>query len=325
LSYSLKGTLNLNEIGNLAVFAVYPGTTPLQSVERMIDVLKSHSYQILIVINRNRLSDLWNDSLSKKNCLILSRNNIGSDFGAYKAGIYYLRKKGIYKKIKHLVLVNDSIYLTDKSKQIISQIVSPESPINTLLLHRQSIAHASATILKLDNTILNKKQFISFWKKYYPYSLKNQMIRKGEHALTEACGLDYFKPWVNYDQLELEQRLPQMLATESSQMLNWARRSLGSHHENFENFVTHAPLNKVIDFCIFSFQVSNALGLYLARNFEVPIKLDLVKLGLIVKSDYMDLLREKSINPDEIKEVQEIIERKGSYTTNSYLSRLLNS
>jgi hypothetical protein len=320
--YFIEGNLEISGIRNLAVFVVYPGTTPIDSVQRIVEELKSQNYQVLIVINRNDLAENWKVGLMKLNCAIMVRTNIGSDFGAYKAGIQYLIKEGVFELLSNLVLVNDSTYVTDDSKRIISDLVKPDSEVNCIFLHRQSVPHAAATLLRFDSQILRKKQFVEFWQKYFPYILKSQIIRKGEHALTEVCTLSYFRPWVNLSNLFKDQMPPQMLPCEIMQMRNWARRSLGSGYQEFHDFVNEMPLLKVLEYCIFNFQISNSIGLYLARNFAVPLKLDLVKLGLVVKSDYEELLNEKFVNLKETKEILNIIERKGAYLTRSYADRL---
>lgn len=321
LKYKLVG--NFSDNLDLAIFVVYPGTTPLNSVVRVITSLKLSGYQVLLVVNRNTSTNEWVENLSKETSHILIRENIGSDFGAYKASIHYLQKSGFYVQLENLVLINDSIYFTSRAAEVLKEIVKPSNSVNCVFLHRQSIVHAASTLVKFDKKILERSKFKYFWKHYYPYSNKNQIIRKGEHALTASCGSNYFNPFVEYENLSERHEVVDMKSVERLQLCKWAYRTLGSSFGEFKLYFEAMPDDKLIEYSIFNFQVSNALGLYLARVYKIPIKLDFVKLDLIQISDYKEFLESQDVSGSEIGEVLRIITAKGSSLSTSYLERII--
>jgi hypothetical protein len=321
LKYKLVG--NFSDNLDLAIFVLYPGTTPLNSVVRVITSLKLSGYQVLLVVNRNTSTDEWIENLSNETSHILIRENIGSDFGAYKASIHYLQKSGLYDQLENLVLINDSIYFTLIAMEVLKEIVKPSNSVNCVFLHRQDVVHAASTLVKFDKKILGRSEFKNFWKNYYPYSAKNQIIRKGEHMLTVSCGSNYFNPFVKYENLRERHEVVNMKSAERLQLIKWANRTLGLSFGEFELYLETMPDDKLIEYGIFNFQVSNALGLYLARVYKIPIKLDLVKLNLIQISDYKEFLEGEDVLGSEIGEVLRIIAAKGSSLSTSYLERII--
>jgi len=321
LAFKIEGSFSDNL--DLAIFVLYPGTTPFVSIVRAISSLQQSGYQVLLVLNRNASTNDWSEKLSKVTSHILTRDNIGADFGAYKAAIHYLEKSGFYTKLKNLVLVNDSIYFNQNSVEVLAEIARPSNPVNCLFFHRQSVVHAASTLLKFDRNKLDDLNFKRFWKNYYPYIQKSQIIRKGEQSLTSKCGQNYFKPFVESKNLLNHNEVKNMKPAERMQLIKWAYRSLGSSFGEFDLYCRNMPDHKLIEYGIYNFQVSNSLGLYLTRVYKVPIKLDLVKLDLIQMSDYKELLQAENVSESEIDALLGIIALKGSSLSSSYLERLL--
>ena len=85
--YKIIKSLPEGKQDQIAIFAIYPGTTPLDSVLRIVESLQKQQYSVLAVINKNRESERFISALEEKNCAIMVRENIGADFGAYQNGI----------------------------------------------------------------------------------------------------------------------------------------------------------------------------------------------------------------------------------------------
>jgi hypothetical protein len=306
----------------VAVFAIYPGTTPLNSVLRIVESLQKQSYSVLAVINKNTESARFISALEEKQCGIMFRENIGADFGAYQNGIRYLRKIGYYERLKFLVLVNDSIFVTPPMQQSISKISNPTSKFNCIYVHHQGVSHAGSMFLKFDEETLSSKGFIQFWNRYFPYSNKRRIILRGEHVLSKAVGIERFRPIVNLDSIKSIKSY-RLLNPEVIQILLWSKKSSSLIHFYLSKSIEVSNWEGVYSYTLSNLQVSNALGLNISRVLNVPLKMDLIKSGLVSVNDYLVLARKSGCASDEIIELQKILTSKGGYLTDSLVSRTL--
>ena len=306
----------------VAIFVIYPGTTPSQSVQRIISTLKRANYSVILVVNENPdYSEPFYQTWSR-DCLILSRKNIGADFGGYKAAIEYLENSGKYEKIKSLALINDSIYVSPKSQETLFSMLNKRSSSNCTFLHRQTIEHAASMFLLFKNEIIQSPLFRNFWKSYFPYSNKRKIIRKGEHKLSQILGKNAFRPFVNIESLQGVKNKT-FLPPEVNQVIEWSARTSTSADNFIRTNLTDKNYSEVYSYSVFNLQVSNALGLYLNRVLNVPLKMDLVKLGLTTISEFLNRASQAGASKAEVAELRQILEKRGSHLTVSRLRSVL--
>ena len=320
--YEIVKSLPKGNQDHIAVFAIYPGTTPLDSVLRIVESLKGQRYSVLAVINKNIDSARFISALEKKQCGIMVRENIGADFGAYQNGIRYLKKIGLYSNLKFLVLVNDSIFVTPKSQKSISKISDPTSEFNCIFVHHQGISHAGSMFLKFDHQTLSSNGFIQFWNRYFPYSSKRRIVLRGEHALSKAVGIHHFNPIVNLDAINSIKSYS-LLNSEIIQLLIWSRKSSSLTYFYLSKSIDLSNWKEVYSYTLSNLQISNALGLNISRVLQVPLKMDLIKLGLVNTNDYLVLARGSGCTSDEVLELQKILHSKGGFLTESSVKRTL--
>ena len=320
--YKIIKSLPKGNQDHIAVFAIYPGTTPLDSVLRIVESLKGQRYSVLAVINKNIDSARFISALEKKQCGIMVRENIGADFGAYQNGIRYLKKIGLYSNLKFLVLVNDSIFVTPKSQKSISKISDPTSEFNCIFVHHQGISHAGSMFLKFDHQTLSSNGFIQFWNRYFPYSSKRRIVLRGEHALSKAVGIHHFNPIVNLDAINSIKSYS-LLNSEIIQLLIWSRKSSSLTYFYLSKSINLSNWKEAYSYTLLNLQISNALGLNISRVLQVPLKMDLIKLGLVNTNDYLVLARGSGCTSDEVLELQKILHSKGGFLTDSPMKRTL--
>lgn len=306
----------------IAIFAIYPGTTPLNSVLRIVESLQKQRYSVLAVINKNGESARFVSALGENHCGIMVRENIGADFGAYQNGIRYLKKIGLYKPLKFLILVNDSIFVTPKIQQSISKISNPNSKFNCIYVHHQGVSHAGSMFLKFDKEILATNGFIQFWNHYFPYSTKRRIILRGEHRLSKTVGIERFYPIVNLDSIKSVRNYC-LLNSEVIQLLTWSRKSSSLTHFYLSKSIEVSNWKDVYSYTLSNLQISNALGLNISRVLNAPLKMDLMKSGLLSANDYLVLARKSGCKNDEIIELQKILTSKGGFLTDSLVNRTL--
>jgi len=312
----------LPEAKDIAILAVFPGTTTFGSVIRVARWLEEAGYSLIIVINENPLSEAWVAKLHAPGRVLLARPNIGSDFGAYQLALKLIRSKK--HSIQNLVIANDSMVYHPESHITVARVINIESQdiCNSLFLNMQGVIHAPSMLLRFGREVLVQKDFWEFWEKYFPYISKRKIISKGEHTLTKVVGWKNITPVLSTSSLPGEIDL---LTTEFLQLLRWsflvdpilAEIAMLNHEKKIIHYL--------VEFAFENFHVSDSLGLYCARQLQAPLKLDLAKRGLVTKQAVLDAMKVQNLEDSELIELQRILENKESYTTKTLLQRLFRT
>jgi hypothetical protein len=320
LKYEVVKTHSLLENGKFVIIAVYAGTGTYASLKRQIELFETFEYNILVILNENKLSRNWAHELINLNCAILHRKNIGADFGAYKIGAKYLHDT--YRElISEIVLANDSIYYTPASFKGLKNFLKAGSQFNCLFYHKQSVRHAGSMLIRFDFSSLDQNIFWQFWKKYYPYCTKLQIVRKGEHILSRTVGYEYFKPVVNLSEVDLSYK--DMNIAEISQAQVWAKRSSTTLYEQISLAVNALDYRRILHLSISNLQISNSIGLWISRNLDLPFKLDLPQYGLSSISDLLKIAELQGCQKDEVEELQVLLNLRPNVTEGSYFTNSL--
>jgi hypothetical protein len=307
----------LQNKSKIAIMAVFSGTTPHQSVGRIINSLQTELFSVIVVLNENAETEEFLAQIKDLKILIIRRPNIGGDFGAYKSGIQYISENNLLESLHELILINDSIFVTNRTSQSISKIAKSKNDTNCIFYHRQGVAHAASMYLKFTNEILQKLEFQEFWRNYYPYRSKRKIIRKGEHKLTRVIGHQYFKPLVTANAV-IPRENGFFEKDEVFQVFSWSQRVKNSE-KSLQIALENEDFQFIFNYAAFNFQVSNSLGLFVNRIFDIPLKMDLVKNGLTTPFAYLNRARADGCSESEINKLEEILDKKGAYTEGSPL------
>ena len=315
LKYEVVKTHPPFGIGRFVIIAVYAGTGTYSSLKRQIELFRKFEYNILVILNENNLSRNWAHELINLNCSILHRKNIGADFGAYKIGAKYLHDT--YRElISEIVLANDSIYYTPASFKGLKSFLEAGSQLNCMFYHKQSVRHAGSMLIRFDFSSLDQNIFWQFWKKYYPYYTKLQIVRKGEHILSKSVGHEYFKPIVNLNEVDLV--FKDMNDAEIFQVQVWAKQSSKIIDQVIYLAATKLDYRRILHFSISNLQISNSIGLWVSRNLDLPFKLDLPQNGLCSISDLLKIAEVQGCQKDELEELQALLDFRPNVTEGSY-------
>jgi hypothetical protein len=303
----------------VAIIAVYPGTSTFNSVARLIAILESNGYSTLIVINENSEASRWFEKLSSPERTLIVRPNIGADFGAYKCGFNYLRSHR--SKLEVVLIANDSLHYTSDCEKSLSPLLDPASPMNCLFLNFQAVIHAGSMLIKFDSIKLSSDIFWDFWEYYHCTNSKKRIIKYGEHKLTEVCGVKTFRPLTDtFSNIDL----PQPTMDHRLQFLRWARRTDMEFFDCYLSlqFDSYGSWQLAFYYGLENYQVSNSLGLYLTNHFGLPIKMDLLKHGLVSRTAYMSGLQTDNHDPEELRELGNILNRYSYSRNNSFMEKI---
>jgi hypothetical protein len=173
-------------------------------------------------------------------------------------------------------------------------------------------------LLKCDNTIVKQEKFWDFWKNYYPYILKKQIVRRGEHKLSQMIGFEYFQPMISLDLLS--NRDINFEPPEIFQALTWSKRSSEYIYDQINFAVSLSDYSRILEICIVNLQISNSLGLWISRNLELPFKLDLPQFALCTISDLLTIAQKQGCPAQEIHELRNLLEERVNITEGSFLT-----
>lgn len=321
---SVHGNLVNSEEGKYAIFAIYPGTTTTESCLRILDSLLLNKFSVIVVVNRNDEADSWISLFKGSNCVIIERPNIGRDFGAYQAGILYMMRNTMASEIKRLVLINDTNYVSPECQSKFLNTFLGQDDLNCLMKHYQGVTHGSSNLLNLNLAKINLKVFMGFWKRYYPHGIRTRVVFRGEHKLSKVIGHSNLAAASTV----LSKDTHSLTTLELNQLYLWIQRSRPDVYQVLTQDVlnsTKEQVSFVVHFAAENFQISNTFGLYLARRYFFPLKLDLPYYQLTTKSAMLELMRSQDCGDEEVLKIRSILEGKGSMANGGPIIRILKS
>jgi hypothetical protein len=294
----------------IAILALYPRGFLLTSTLRLVDRLILNEYQVVAVLNEGTPQQFeWIDELATRDLTILSRKNIGRDFGAYQTGIHYVQNLDINSSIQRLVIANDSVYYFPTSNDFLDKLLQNQHQWCGMFVNFQFHIHAQSFFESFDRSVFTSSNFKEFWENYYPTSIRHNVINKGEVGLTTVLIAAGFLPtsFVTLTSIE-KSRLFKNFKLEEKFSL-WNGFSFTS--------LDHLPYAKDIHILqmrrIFTaWNPSHHLGMLATRVLGAPLKLDFLRTGIVSLTGLAELAASSGINEREMSNFEVEMGSKGS-------------
>jgi hypothetical protein len=254
---------------------------------------------------------------------IITRKNLGRDFGAYQCGSLYLHNKVGFAKIEKIAFFNDSM-IYGKDFTWFSQLTRMNSDISSLYANFELGPHFQSMAFICNSKAILSPVFLNFWRNYYPTEIRKRVISRGELALSKSL----LREDLLFGDLATE-----LLSTETKKMTNIENQALIMFaldllpQKNLFATILKTPdfplkenLNlssemqqNLINLVVTSCNLSHAMGNYFSRNYNFPIKMDLLKFGTAGILDLQRLLTEMCIDQDEIQKLLFLYRYGGSF------------
>ena len=183
-TFTVERTASTKDPIGVAIVALYPRGPLLSSAKRLLDTLIDENYLVIAVVNKSQLSKDWLAELGKMNITLLSRPNIGRDFGAYKIGYLFSEQHGLLAKDQHLIFANDSVYYGPRSQTFLRDLLKDAHPWTTMFVNHEIHTHAQSFFLRFSRDIFSHTTFRKFWRNYYPSEGRKHTINQGEVKLS---------------------------------------------------------------------------------------------------------------------------------------------
>jgi hypothetical protein len=308
------------DLKKVAVIALFPRGYLLTSTLRLVDSLISNNYQVIAVVNDgNQQYQSWIMELSNRDITILSRSNIGRDFGCYQVGIQYVKTSNYYASIERLVLANDSMYYFPTSRKFLDDLLQDQHAWCAMFVNYQFHMHSQSFFQAFDRSIFTSSQFDMFWNGYYPTNLRHNVINKGEVKLATLlmdggfCPISYVTPTLIEKSSEFEDfSLEEKFALWNGFSYTCIDQTLNST----ENHIL--KMNRLF----IELNPSLHAGMVATRILGAPLKLDFLRTGIVSLSGLVELARLSGLEGRELAEYEMEMASKGSHSSTRGLHRL---
>jgi len=172
--------------GRYCIFVLYAPNGMLQNnVVNALDAMRSKGINVLACLNAP-LSSEAAEVLSGKAHKVISRDNIGYDFGAYKDCVKYI-KESLPNALQVLIL-NDSVFFIKNglSDFFEKMFLSYDAVAAFENWGDNSANHFQSFAVTVSGGVFFSGPFQTFWSQYVPVSSRLHAIEEGEKKLSDA-------------------------------------------------------------------------------------------------------------------------------------------
>ena len=318
--FSVINMSNLKGAERIAIVAVFPTRESTPSTMRLIKYLKKNGFEILLVVNQNsNLTDRYLSDFKSLDLSILLRPNLGRDFGAYQAGFKFLAQNEDLISTRQLIFANDSVLYGPRSAEFIRHFLNFQSNWKSFFINYQYHMHAQSFFMNFSDEVFKSDSFVDFWLKYYPTGLRHRVINDGEVQLTQTLLNNGHTPqgFVSSTLKTWSKDIEKMNYDELFSLWN------GFYFKEFVELKHFAKLNELqFHRTLMEANPTHHLGLFVSRTIGAPLKLDLLRTGLVSFSGLEITMESLGLSKEEITDLMKLYARGGSYVSSKGLIKL---
>lgn len=193
--------------GRYCIFVLYSSSGTLQkNVLNALEAMRANGVNVLACLNAP-LSNEATDLLAVHANKIITRNNIGYDFGAYKDCVKYVTDT--FPDAKRVLILNDSIFfIRNGLKEFFAGMFSDYDVVAPFENWGDSAGnHLQSFAITVSNKVFFSSSFQMLWSQYLPVSSRLHAIEEGEKKLSNAIMKSADDSKVLYTCAELATRL----------------------------------------------------------------------------------------------------------------------
>ena len=310
---------SLKSSKKIAVVALFPRPEILPSVQRLLNAITTADYDVLAVVNKSSTANEWVHEISGNRISIITRPNIGRDFGAYQTGFKFLTALKCLDQAEKLLFANDSVYYGPRSEQFVEEILTCNEAWLSMFVNYQFHTHAQSFFQVFDKSIFSKPEFESFWDHYYSSDLRHRAINMGEVELSSTClqlgnspvafvTAERILSDVSFENFTQDEKFGiwsnHGLAFLNSELATDSNTKFPMRRQYLENNVTHHQ------------------GLLASRVLGAPLKLDIFQTGLVTIEGVRFTLDKLCLTEVEISSLLKEMTTRGSHASKSGFRKL---
>lgn len=182
---TIEGRRPLAEARRVAVFVHFDRSGTVHDyVDYHLRLLTNVGYAVVFVSNAPALSPDTIEGLKPRCSLIIRRENVGYDFGAYKEGIAAIPDLSV---IDDLLLANDSVYGPfHHPAHILEKMSADSADLWGATDSWEFSFHLQSYYLRFHRAAVQSAAFAKFWSSVRYVQSKTWVVRRYEIGLTQA-------------------------------------------------------------------------------------------------------------------------------------------
>tara|TARA_B100001093_G_scaffold461371_1_gene475772 strand:+ start:24 stop:1280 length:1257 start_codon:yes stop_codon:yes gene_type:complete len=204
--------INKNKKKRLALFVAFhaENVIPLSNIE-YLKFLFNCEFDVIYIHNGN-LNQNTCRKLQDMGVYLITRENIGQDFGAWKDSFSLIYEKKINNILEWILICNDSNFCIDGNNSIFNEKFKKSLDVNnahdfiSMNCNLGHNLHHQSFFVCFSKRIFSSLAFKNFWKKYIPLDNRFHIIKKGEMKLSNLI-LNKYKSKVLLRSFDLYQKI----------------------------------------------------------------------------------------------------------------------
>lgn len=161
-------------------------------VVNYLNELRQLDIKIIFISTANDLKDKEINKIKKYCNVVIEKENIGLDFGAWASGIEYLNTQGI--KYNKLLLCNDSVYFPlYNPRTMFEKMDNLGYDVWGITDNYEKKYHLQSYFLVFNENIVNSKFWEDFWNNFKVYKHKERIINRYEVGISQKIIKNGFK------------------------------------------------------------------------------------------------------------------------------------
>jgi len=275
IKHTVERTATAEGANGVAIVALSPRGPLLASATRLVSTLVDEGYHVIAVVNKSRQSPEWHAALAQLNITLLSRPNVGRDFGAYKVGYLYAEQRGLLATAKHLIFANDSVFYGPRSQAFIHETLKEEHPWSAMFVSHQINFHAQSFFQRFGSELILHSELKKFWHRFYVSEERLHNIYQGEFKLTTTLVRAGYQPHahVTADRVLEHENFGAFTENEKH---NLRRVAIAKRVAKVS--LEHAELVGLMREQFATWNVTHVQGTLATRVLGAPLKLDILPL-----------------------------------------------
>ncbi len=204
--------INKNKKKRLALFVAFhsKNNIPLSNIE-YLKLLFNCGFDV-IYIHNGELNQNICKQLQDMGVILITRNNVGQDFGAWKDTFSFIYENKINNLLEWILICNDSNFCINGrnsvfNEEFIKALDDKEThDFISLNCNLGYILHHQSFFICFNKRIFSSFAFKNFWKKYIPLDYRFHIIKNGEMKLSSIV-LNKYKSKVLLRSFDLYQKI----------------------------------------------------------------------------------------------------------------------
>lgn len=189
-TFFLDQTFTTATGGLYAIVLKYSGFTLGDDFRDLLSTLHSAKINTIVVVN-GKISDEVMSAVKPFAHRVLARENIGRDFGAYRAATLHLHREGL--KPDRVLYCNDSVaYIKGTAlDHLVRKLSDNAHDVVGSFENHEFEHHIGTYVFSVSGRAFCNPKFQQFWQRYRPFDIRPYAIKNGEIALSQVlkrCG-----------------------------------------------------------------------------------------------------------------------------------------